>query len=157
MTRKLKYIVTEHMTNMSLSFSNAFLYVVVISCFCRGSSSVEHSVFHRFLKFIDDFNRKYENGTAEFERRFENFKTSMERIERLNEVYAAQGQSPVFGVNKFADLSQQEFTAQYLTDLRPRPRRESTVLRFQSEASAPWTETASQALPKKKDWYGVLH
>ncbi|XP_076447139.1 cathepsin O-like [Babylonia areolata] len=139
------------MTDMAHLFSNTTRCALVLVCLCQCCCSAKPSLLDRFVKFIDDFNRRYENGTHEFERRFEIFKMNLERIEKLNTPYR-EGDSAVFGINKFSDLSQEEFAAQYLDDLRPVKLSGDTALRFQSEKPSGRKGIAPSLLPKKIDW-----
>jgi len=62
-----------------------------------------------FRKFIHQYKRVY--SAAEFQTRFQNFKANLRRIDELNNI---EGQKAVFAVNKFSDLSKEEFSSMYL-------------------------------------------
>jgi len=62
-----------------------------------------------FRKFIHDYKRVY--TAQEFPVRFNNFKNNLKRIEQLNSM---PGQQATFGINKFSDMSKEEFSATYL-------------------------------------------
>jgi cathepsin F len=65
-----------------------------------------------FRKFVD-YNRAHGKSHASFEefaQKFSNFKDSLIRIDRRNQEHG----TPVFGLNKFSDMSVEEFKAKYL-------------------------------------------
>lgn len=81
------------------------------------SSNVEAAF--QFQSFISTYNRQY--TAEEYETRFGIFQTNLNKIAELN----AQRQSTdeaTFAINKFADLSAEEFSSQYL-NYRPNERR----------------------------------
>jgi len=77
----------------------------------------EDAQFISFMQFVKDNDRQYAS-TEEFLIRFNNFKNTLARIDRLNQ----NNPKAKFAVNKFSDLSVDEFKAQYLS-YRPRPNR----------------------------------
>jgi len=70
--------------------------------------SGELEVFKSFLQFVQTHQKKYLE--SEFELRYNNFKENLVKIKQLNE----KSPNKVFGVNKFADMSQEEFRSKYL-------------------------------------------
>lgn len=62
----------------------------------------------RFENFIEKYNKKYTE--REYNTRFEIFQRNLKLIEKLNQKESGQ----VFGVNKFTDLSPEEFRSMYL-------------------------------------------
>jgi len=67
----------------------------------------------KFLKFMNEFNRKYERSSDEYRRRLQTFVENLDRIKNLN--IKANGNGATFGVTQFADLTPEEFRSQYLT------------------------------------------
>jgi len=61
----------------------------------------ERSQFHQFMQ---NYNRKY-STIVEYEQRFQNFQASLKRIEELSK----KSPSAKFGINKFSDMSREEF------------------------------------------------
>lgn len=66
-----------------------------------------------FEQFKTDFNKKYHDG--EENHRFGNFVQTVRTIRERNAADKASGGSAMHGINKFADLSADEFKARYLT------------------------------------------
>jgi len=66
-------------------------------------------VAFKFAKFQSDFGKKYET-TAEWDNAFGNFQNTLKRIAAA-EARVGKG---IYGITKFADLSQEEFAAKYL-------------------------------------------
>jgi len=71
--------------------------------------SLQNSEEH-FIKFIRDHKRKYKDS-VEFNYRFGVFKENVKRINRLNADY----KGVTFKINKFGDLTKEEFKERYLT------------------------------------------
>ncbi|XP_033127143.1 cathepsin O-like [Anneissia japonica] len=69
--------------------------------------------FENFKSFIVKYNRTYEIGSSEYNKRFSIFKESVERQKKLN----SKRQHPddaKYGVNAFSDLTPDEFAEHYL-------------------------------------------
>jgi len=83
-----------------------------ISCFkltgLNDENKEELKYFTSFIKYIQTYNRKYNAET--FEEKYNIFKENYDTIERLN----AQSPNKVFGINKFTDMPQDEFSKFYL-------------------------------------------
>jgi C1A family cysteine protease len=63
----------------------------------------------QFLEFTKKYNRMY-SSDLEFLTRYENFKANLQRLPSLR----AKNPKATFGINKFADMSQEEFKKKYL-------------------------------------------
>jgi len=63
-----------------------------------------------FRKFVTKYERVY-STQAEYMQRFKNFQATLKRIDYLNNM---EGQQATFGINKFSDLSVEEFSQTYL-------------------------------------------
>jgi len=72
---------------------------------------VDKSVLTSFLSWSQENGKSYSSKT-EFERRLSIFNENLNRIDSLNAKYSPRTS---FGVNKFADMSKEEFNAQYLS------------------------------------------
>merc|ERR1711976_163333 len=66
----------------------------------------------KFSEFKNKFNKKYASKSEEASR-FEIFKESLQRIKELNK----NSKGATFGINKFSDLTEEEFKSQNLMDL----------------------------------------
>ena len=84
-----------------------FLALFVLSVLCSHEDVTVQKM--RFEAFVKKYQRKY--STSEYTKRFEIFQENLKVISSMNK--AGKG-SAVFGVNQFADLSAEEFRAQYL-------------------------------------------
>jgi len=89
-----------------------FLFLLFVFCFCRQSSVPRYNV--SFVKEIfKEFSFKYNKIYAteeEFLVRLDKFRNNLILINELNE----RQSSAVYGITKYADLSPEEFSAQYL-------------------------------------------
>jgi len=65
--------------------------------------------FQAFTDYVSNFEKKYAS-VEEFLERYVHFKESVERIAALN----GKSKNQVYGLNKFSDMSPQEFKATYL-------------------------------------------
>lgn len=63
-----------------------------------------------FQQFIQKYERMYTTDAAETERRFNIFKTNVEKAR----FYNAMTEDNVYGITKFSDMEESEFNAQYL-------------------------------------------
>jgi len=59
----------------------------------------------QFAQYVRDFGKTYAVGSQEYELRFSNFVESLRRIRHLNEA----DQDATYAINKFSDMSKQEF------------------------------------------------
>jgi C1A family cysteine protease len=94
-----------------------FVAVLAVLCACASSASASASllggddaVFLQFQDYMTKFNKVYKS-MEEMLDRFENFKNSTVRIAARNRDQPGQG---VFGINKFSDMSVEEFRATHL-------------------------------------------
>ncbi|OWF45726.1 cathepsin O-like [Mizuhopecten yessoensis] len=102
-------------------------------------------IFDEFLKYVDQYKKSYHNQSNELHFRFNIFKENLYRIEKLNQ--QSNKSSAWYGVNKFSDLTPEEFKASYLTDLKPH----HGVLKAKGYVTQ--TEKLySLNIPKKLDW-----
>ncbi|XP_074602266.1 cathepsin O-like [Brevipalpus obovatus] len=62
-----------------------------------------------FMRFMTQYNKGYEFGSVEYQQRLGIFKNALARIDSLNE-YRPYSESAVFGLNRFADWTQDEFS-----------------------------------------------
>jgi len=65
-----------------------------------------------FAQFIQKYNKNYHG--KELFKRFTIFKSNLDEITRLNENAARSGLNTKYGINKFADLSKDEFKGKYM-------------------------------------------
>lgn len=98
-----------------------------------------------FEQFKTDFAKKYHDG--EEEHRFKNFIQTVHDIRQRNVEERNKGGSAVHGINKFSDLSAEEFKARYLT-YTPLPLSERANV---TVANVPKYEGAASLV----DWSGV--
>jgi len=90
--------------------SNIFLFVLFfLASVFAIQKDVEASVVAKFKAFVTKYEKNYER--SEMSKRFKIFQENLLRIEELN----AKNSSAIFGVNQFADLSQEEFRTMYLS------------------------------------------
>jgi len=69
-------------------------------------------------------NKKQYSSIQEYEHRFNNFKSSLAKIDELN----SKGTGARFGVTKFSDLSSEEFSAKYLNYVKSPEKKISTPI-----------------------------
>jgi len=69
----------------------------------------DHEMKHMFLEYVKTYQKSYPHD--EYQVRYNNFKNNVERIYMLNK---QPGQQAHFAINKFTDMSPQEFGMQYL-------------------------------------------
>ncbi|EGC30167.1 hypothetical protein DICPUDRAFT_41833 [Dictyostelium purpureum] len=95
--------------------------LIIIFCFVFVAQSVNINInnayrtidgpskdlFHHWTKQ----NGKIYETSEEFEKRFSNFKTNLKKIENLNNLHKGKAS---FGMNKYSDLSEEEFSNFYL-------------------------------------------
>jgi cathepsin F len=80
--------------------------IAILSLACLSLANTDEELFR---KFIHTHKRVYTPG--EYQLRFKNFQTNLRRIDELNNM---EGQQATFAVNKFSDLSKDEFASKYL-------------------------------------------
>jgi cathepsin O len=71
-----------------------------------------------FQDFIRRYGKTYANDTELTDARFSAFKESLRRQQWLNRFEGENGGSAVYGVNKFSDLTTEEFKQRYLSGLK---------------------------------------
>ena len=71
----------------------------------NAARAQESANWRLFRRFVSDFRRPYTNDSAEMLHRFAVFRQSLARHAKLN----AAGDTARYGVNKFSDLTPQEF------------------------------------------------
>jgi cathepsin F len=71
-------------------------------------SAMSLSTHEQFRAWMKEHNKKYSDAT-EYSRRLENFRTTLERIDRQSQ----QNKLAKFSLNKFSDLSEEEFARYY--------------------------------------------
>jgi len=104
------------------------------------ASAIASDELFKFKTFMKKFNKVYET-TAEFEHRFDIFKQSLKKIDRLN----ARNSTATYGVTKFSDLSIEEFKGQFLNT--------APFVKQSNWPVAPlYTEAEIAALPTAWDW-----
>eukprot|EP00005_Dracoamoeba_jomungandri_P001068 CAMPEP_0174257530 /NCGR_PEP_ID=MMETSP0439-20130205/6642_1 /TAXON_ID=0 /ORGANISM="Stereomyxa ramosa, Strain Chinc5" /LENGTH=335 /DNA_ID=CAMNT_0015340641 /DNA_START=40 /DNA_END=1047 /DNA_ORIENTATION=+ len=99
----------------------AFLFSVFVSLvFCAYSPEWD--------QYVSSYNKVYTNS-AEEHKAFIAFQKNLQIIQQLNEEEALTGVEghATFGVNKFTDLTPQEFRAHYLTYIRTDPEKLKNV------------------------------
>ena len=86
--------------------------VLLALCVAVTSASLLSSIQHvaGFIKWTKEHKKQYATK-AEFDHRFDVYTQNLARIEALNQKHANRTR---FGINKFADLSKEEFAAVYL-------------------------------------------
>ncbi|KAN0037838.1 hypothetical protein ACTA71_000009 [Dictyostelium dimigraforme] len=86
------------------------LIVLMLTALAAGRRlSIEES---QFIAFQNKYNKIYSAG--EYLDKFETFKSNLLNIDALNKKSTAMGSDTKFGVNKFADLSKEEFKKYYM-------------------------------------------
>jgi C1A family cysteine protease len=92
-----------------------------------------------FVTFTHKFERNY-GSAEEIHARFNNFKATLVKNERL----AKENPKATFGINKFADLSEEEFRSKYLLPVN------STRLYRESHNMPKWVPTSKPSAAAKK-------
>ena len=77
------------------------------------SNNTEHMTY-AFRQFVAEHNRHYPTMKEEL-KAYNTFVENMKVVDERNAKEIAAGGSPVHGVTKFADMSQADFEARYLT------------------------------------------
>jgi len=86
-----------------------YLLVVALLCFTQASTLGESEYQRLFTSFIARYGKQYE--TDQFFHRYNTFKSNMDFIMAHND----KNLSYTLGMNKFGDLTSEEFAAMYLT------------------------------------------
>ncbi|XP_071951581.1 cathepsin O-like [Antedon mediterranea] len=94
-----------------------FLLTLLCSLLC-SRQILALSEVDNFNSFIMKFNRSYEIGSEEYNKRLSIFKESIERQRRLNNGRKDPDDAK-YGINDFSDLTPEEFTHKYLGGYRP--------------------------------------
>jgi len=103
----------------------------------------DHEMQRLFLQFIQDYHKSYQHD--EYYYRYQNFKNNLDQIYALN---SKPGQTARYDINKFSDLSPEEFSRLYLL-----PKFNSQdVCKFPYGYMANPEEVS--ALPTSFDWRG---
>jgi cysteine peptidase B len=79
-----------------------------------AAATINGATLEAFEKFRVEFARSYKEGTPEYFKRLEVFAERLEEISELNDKHILVAGYPVFGINKFTDVSKEEFAAMYL-------------------------------------------
>jgi cathepsin F len=117
------------------------LFVLWASCL---HAQLSHE-WQLFQDFVQRYSKPYANDSKVFETRFSAFKESLQRHHWLNNYEAGNGGSAVYGVNKFSDLTPQEFEERYLNGIK---RSDAARDNYHHSPSVRGLET----LPEKFDW-----
>lgn len=86
----------------------AWVFVIYfgIASWCAHADWNSTEDWLKFVRFTKDFNKAY-SSDEELWTRFAAFRASLQRHVLLNRPYSPD--NPVYGVNKFSDLTQAEF------------------------------------------------
>jgi len=120
--------------------------VLVALAFASSQQAFQFKLQRRmFQQFMSDHSKVYSNSD-ELEHRFTNYQKNLERIKEMNE------KSPMakFAVNKFADLSPEEFADRVL--MEPVSGRTLSQSCLGAGALAEPSKLKRQELPKHWDW-----
>ncbi|KAK0042778.1 cathepsin O [Biomphalaria pfeifferi] len=127
----------------------SYTYTSIIFLLLTLSESIladeKFQLYKAFYEFAVQHNRPYlkNSNSSEFLFRFNVFKENVAKSQSLNEDFPNDS-TQVYGINKFADLSPEEFKAKYLSTYKPTKglRKNLSDLKF----------VKFQDLPTKKDW-----
>jgi len=87
------------------------LLLLVVQC-CSAAILFQDHVPEDFVQFMERFNKTYANS-AEMQKRIGIFEQAKIKIAQLNEDAAASGFKTKFGITKFSDLTEEEFSSKY--------------------------------------------
>jgi hypothetical protein len=88
----------------------AIASISIFTCWARN----DVKDWERFKVFVSDYKKIYKDYNETFAR-FRIFQESLDRQEKLNLLEKSKGGTAVYGVNKFSDLTEDEFAASRLT------------------------------------------
>ncbi|XP_052865074.1 cathepsin O-like [Anopheles cruzii] len=98
------------------------IILIVALCFImipfnsRPSAVLESR--RKFDIFVRLYDKPYRYDVREYDYRFQIFRSSLSRIQKLNELQPGPDQGgAIYGVTQYADLTDREFIAQHLADL----------------------------------------
>lgn len=114
-------------------------YIVIVFLISLVSCELDFNtlVYKKFQKFIKDYGKKYES-MDEFLLRYEIFKNNIIDISKKNNL------TYEIGINKFTDLTKEEFSKKYLTFKRPYGLRNLKM--------EPIMDNEINSLPSELDW-----
>jgi len=124
---------------------NSALLLVAIAAVCVASSSVDNLEELKFKMWTMKHNKVYPNS-EEYSKRLGAFKANLKRIDALNK---KEGQTAVYGLDEFSDMTLEEFTEQRL------------LKRFQPDNTCRWpyhrvhplfSQQQINAIPTSFDW-----
>ena len=93
-------------------------FYIILALIYFSSQKIEHDEkFQEFIEFTKKYNKNY-SSQKEFQSRFKIWKQNYNLIKRNNPTSFFSKGKPIgakFALNKFADMSEQEFASKYLT------------------------------------------
>jgi len=113
------------------------VFVLVVSAF-----AMINPIYGEWKKWKNEYNPQYISN-EEHDKRFNIFRQNKRRVLELNKKYAGVANGPRFGLNRFADLTSEEFANMYLHAI-PSDLPRSEML--------PSSKKSINDYPKKKDW-----
>ena len=90
---------------MARAFLSTF---IIIASVCVHSTRSNSQDWKLFQSFVSKYNKNYKDD-GEMLSRFDVFQRSLQRQERLNLLEKERGGTALYGVNKFSDLTEEEF------------------------------------------------
>lgn len=93
-----------------------------------------------FQQFISEYNRDYNTGDGEYQKRFAIFKDNLRYVEQMN----AHNLSYTLGITMFSDLTDEEFIEQYATKLT---NTKSNVPASTASSPAATTDISAEPIP----------
>lgn len=138
---------------ISFSKQGFFEDNILSNKFSLTAEHIELQAFNFFQKFMDDYNKTY-TTIEQFSKRFEIFKNNLYRIKSIQDT----DPEAEYGINLFADLSQEEFIQKYLIqDLSTQEsgdnyNAEQEFLRLKKESTFYKSKLSLAELPKNFDW-----
>ncbi|XP_059150964.1 cathepsin O-like [Physella acuta] len=140
----------------TLKTTMVLLLMLAISVSCLSIESYAFSedvLYKQFINFAISHNKTYflnPKNSSELIFRFETFKENVARAIQLNKAYMNDSYL-VYGVNKFSDLTPEEFTKMYLSGLKQNKHQKA----WQNTTSLSFHHNESHQklnLPSKVDW-----
>ena len=134
----------------SLSKTLLFAAATVGSATATATLFSEDSHTQRFMfdTFVREFNKQYSTA-EETQNRFQNFVQNLKVADERNQAERKNNGTAVHGINRFMDLTQQEFKDGYLGAKRPDEEDKSDLKTVR-------TAVAASASSSSVDWSGVL-